>query len=857
MFRALAGIQYAGFEDMNHQTYVDQQTTRFTKQLPNAYMTPLPTSTTEKPRNVLQTALGGLGTWDPNTRQRQQRDIDIANYATSIEINQELIDAQQTCKATTLDDLLNTYNPADKFRCGWIYQKGTPADQPKISQGALGTRNGPAGFFENPKGTWYWSLEDAQKAILADRCSALTNCANVGSANYAGCAYSRTRGIGIPVNSKGGIRYPRDPTLTAPASSLILTADKCPPPPAPGTPQEIFARSRDVCMPLEDGRLSRDCMLQQITAAGCKQDGSLYQTIATAATPNNYAAGLMDTMMFKRYQQMAKTPLLDVAIRQGKTTRDLALANFKALANESSVVKEDVTNYAARDMCIKQGTFDKFDFCTELMDGSLPPFDVTCLQREFRRQGGQPAGTMYPTLSNKSTLWDRVGNWGKVKQTIGELASKTKSTNEKTQREALQNFLGIKRAPIPIGQISRIPGVEVLWFNRTTGTFLGRRQEMDSRPPELFATPGEVDGTGLSDFVEFYMVTNIRPPSDQKIKLYMESDDGIAYALNSSVNGEQTRGQFADTETQFIANWDQGPTGYFKNRCWDLRANGPNYIMGFWQETGGGAHHQLYYSPCDVRQVQRIPTDWYTQTQEPDAPVFSWEGSKTETNISLFAERRFPSIMSLNLSPSVLLNDTPGNVIPNLPVVANLRGAGNGMGTTRKLLAMNSWRTLTCAFFLNSNTAGVVFNLGPLTVSTNLQGQLVVAWQGSTLNATATIGGLVADGKTPHLLVVNMRSDFKGKYPNRLTVGCATFADWRSGRVRFQAGNNQVASYTTTNNAALYSKDDSFPLKLGDTNSRATANVSLAWFRLFDYEMDSNDCVRDCNNTWKMAFFTP
>jgi hypothetical protein len=347
MFRALAG-----FADLGHKEYVDQQTTRFTQQLPNAYMTPLPTSAKTKPSDVLDQSQYGLSTWDPNTRQTHKREIDLKNYATSIEINQELIDAQQRCKTASLDDLINTYNPADKIRCGWIYTKGSPADQPKLSVGALGTRNGPAGFFDNPKGTWYWSLEDAQKAILGDRCGALTNCKNVGAANYQGCAFSRTRGVGIPVTTKGGIRYPRDPALTAPASSLVFEPGKCPPPPAPGSPQDAFARSRDVCMPLEDGRLPRDCMLQQITAAGCQTDGSLYQSLASATNPNNYAQSIMDTTMYKRYQQMATTPLLEAAITQGKTSQELALANFKALKTEASVVKEDVMNYAARDMWV-------------------------------------------------------------------------------------------------------------------------------------------------------------------------------------------------------------------------------------------------------------------------------------------------------------------------------------------------------------------------------------------------------------------------------------------------------------------------------------------------------------------------
>jgi hypothetical protein len=87
---------------------------------------------------------------------------------------------------------------------------------------------------------------------------------------------------------------------------------------------------------------------------------------------------------------------------------------------------------------------DTFDFCTELTDLSRAPFDLDCLQKEWRNQGGQPAGTDYPTTNNIAQ-WNGIGTWGNVRKYITSLKQLTKSTNMNVQSLALQRFLGIRR----------------------------------------------------------------------------------------------------------------------------------------------------------------------------------------------------------------------------------------------------------------------------------------------------------------------------------------------------------------------------------------------------------------------------
>jgi len=236
--------------------------------------------------------------------------------------------------------------------------------------------------------------------------------------------------------------------------------------------------------------------------------------------------------------------------------------------------------------------------------------------------------------------------------------------------------------------------------------------------------------------------------------------------------------------------------------------------------------------------------------------VFSFRGFNDDYNNLGFDGRRYTSIVSMTINTKRYLQTQ--TTIPKLNAVLNLTTYGNCFGTSGRNFAMNSWRTITCLFYANrgSTKAGTIFSIGPLTVGIS-GSSLKYNWQGSTLSAGNSgnpIEGLTANGLAPHLLYVNMRSDYESKYPNRFTIGCATVADWKSGAITLGPGNSQVQSFTTQNNRPLYGPGDSFPLKIGNANS--SANVGLGWIRFFDYELDNNDLLRDCNNDWKMAFTT-
>lgn len=852
MFRALADQLRFGEGFQDHSEFIKQQTAKYTKQLQNPYLTVLPPDETGPNARLLATASQAFQSVDPNTRRANMRDLDIQNYAYSMDLNQEILKQVNACRTANLDTLRGSQNERDKLRCGWIYQKGTPTDQPKVSTGYLGTASGPtqaAGI--PPAGRWFWNLDDAKKEILKDRCNALTTCKNVGAENYKECAWSSERGIGVPVDRNGQLLYPNDAALRG--GGLVSSAGGCPPPPPVGSPAYELARSRDVCTPLPDGRLSRDCLLQQVTAAGCKMDGTLYRSLVNEAQPNNYFAGLEKRTPFTRYQQDAANPLMAAAMKDGKVTTAIALTNFQQLAKEAADTKETAINYASRDLCFKMGDMDQYDFCTDLLDASPSPFALDCLQKEFRKQGGQPAGSEYPRQGTLAK-WNSFRTWGAVKAAIKSLGDATRSSDINVQRDALKQFLGITRESPSLKQIGRMPGLDVFWINSATNTFVGRRTPTSAaKLPSLDIVAGEVEKTGLADFVEYIVLTNVRPPSDMSVKLRMETDDGTVWVLNKDLNPKPLRGFAVDTSDTFGRNWDQPPTTHTQGSCWSLKGGGANYMLGTWQETGGYAHSKTFFSECSSGNFRELPSEWLTLTQEPEAPMFAWEGMMDEkTGVTSFREYRLPTLFSINPTGAYSIKES--SAIPGVPAVLQL--TGGAFAQTSRNFAANSWRTLTAAVSVSSlpsaRTALLSFgNLFVDIVPTGSTFSLVFRWVSATLNMGQS--GVSVEGlplNTPILMYVNMRSDFEGRFPNRVTFAAAPIQAFAAGNVNLSLTNASMKSVTTTGNAPLFNKTDSATLSIGNTSAPPGLNMSVGWIHLFDYELDAGDVARDAKNAW-------
>lgn len=590
-------------------------------------------------------------------------------------------------------------------------------------------------------------------------------------------------------------------------------------------------KTRDICTPLPDGNLSRDCMLQQISVAGCKPDGALYTALLNEAIPTNYLNGALNLTSYKTYQQFSNNPFLEDAIKQGKTTTDLALANFRHLANEASQVKETALNYAARDLCLKKDIMDTFDFCLDLKDITRAPFSLECLQKEFRNQGGNSRGSLYPTSSTKFSIYDKLNTWRDVKAFMSDIKFKTKSKDEAVKTDALLKFSGIQNKVLS-KQIAKTTGLEILWFNRGTNTFLGRRIVNTENQNKI---DREMQITMPYDFSEYYIFTNIRPPTTMKVRMRLEPNDSMIYVLEQGTNV-----------------WDQS-TNLSANHCWELLANGPNFISGTWQEKGIIVHPKILYASCKSNTFQSIPMDWFSLVQEAKAPVFSWQGRNINNSIR-FTDVRLSNVMDMVASPKTSMQTFSTPIFKTLMTAIKIKSNGNGYANVRRNFAMNSWKTLTLGFIPLSTirnqgeAAKLLLKLGPLSIYT-FGIDCVMRWNSATLNIEKTFTGILIAGQD-YYLAVSMKSDRNDAHPNRIKFAIGKSNDWNSGAISLENSSSNSISYSTTDNTPIYNVSDSAELVLGDKAGNNTADVAIAFVRLFDYGLGDTDCYRDINNAW-------
>ncbi len=857
MFRAIAALKKSeGFTDINLSDYITTQTKTFTKQYPNLYPTP------GNPSSTLNTANNALQSWDPNTRQSSLRDIDIATYVNTIQESEQLTTLKSNCANAQIETISAIAGQSQNLRCGWVYKKGTPGNIPEVSRGALGVRGGPI----DPQalsqgGKWYWDVEEVKKDILIDRCSALTSCQDISNPSFQGCAYSTTRGTGIPVNANGSVKYPNDLRFSGDLGKLVTNTSGCPAPTTTATSDsDLISVSgttggRDTCVPDQNGRFSRDCYLDQILLAGCSDNGSLYTALSSSTNPNDYFGSLTDQLSYKKYQELAKPPLAESTLKTGQATAAAALANFGALRIASSTGQTTAVNFAARDLCLKQGIMNEFDFCTELTATTAAPFSLDCLQKAFKQAGGQETGKVYPKDSNL-TSWNQFGTWGNVLNKINELKQNINSTNEQIQREAIANFLGINRTPYEMGQIGRIPGIEVFWFNKGTNTFIGRRLTggLAAQFPRINTT-GEVEKTGLSDNVEYLAMVNLRPLTSQSIKLQIRSDDGFVYAKNKIFSPTSTRGQILDANGLFGANKGQSPTTYTQTTCWDLSAGGPNYINGYWEETTGGATFELAYSPCNQTSWKTVPPEWMSLTQEPDAPMISFQADQD----GIFQERRIPYFFELNIVGGTV-SDRNMNGYPYLKELK--LGSRSAYARLMKNISFNSWRSIGISFFASENTSGsatgyFLFRLGNVLTVRLLGRNVIVSLATATLTVTKIFENVINNtNSVPNYLFINCKRDSgqNQDYPNRITFAVGTMAAFYSGNISIETAGNNMATYTTTGNQPVFTASDSAELSLGDSSGVSSAICTIGSLRMFDYQMETSDVQRDIANQWKMKF---
>jgi hypothetical protein len=152
---------------------------------------------------------------------------------------------------------------------------------------------------------------------------------------------------------------------------------------------------------------------------------------------------------------------------------------------------------------------------------------------------------------------------------------------------------------------------------------------------------------------------------------------------------------------------------------------------------------------------------------------------------------------------------------------------------------------------LNTKNPPIILQLGPITVG--MSGTDVsFKWDSATLKANyAFNNAVVTDGNRASYLMINMRSRYKGQYPDTVSVYCGVVERTTT------IDPSKIQTFSTARSQPIYSQTDSAKLVLGDQNGINSANITVGKLRLFDYELDVNDMKRDIAGEWLMKYYSP
>ena len=399
-----------------------------------------------------------LGYYDPYT-EKTTRPITKEGIGKLLQGQPDKRPEELACRTykglSGLVTLIGDVDSTSPVRCGWRYNKTTPGQ----GQGALGTRNGPLNANEDvltSTVTWMWDLNDALKTYLRDIAKTLTSANAMAAYNaanpsplpqFAWCASTQKV---YPVNPNGSAKYPTDknfscPPLTGNALNPIVAGQVA----GQAAAQVAAAASAAVSCsnPGANTFLSRDCFLQAVKEKGCSDKGTLYRALQSEnPSGSRWDASLRNTRSFTDYQsRQGANGITDALFQKNKSVWSDAVASITKLQTAMTQATDPQVKAAAKDLCFTSGSYDTYDFCNDIADGtSIGSVELSCMQRYWQGKDGKPAGTAYPTSKNLSSQLGTPTTWKTYKEAVDTLIKATKSKDAVVQRKALDAFYGVR-----------------------------------------------------------------------------------------------------------------------------------------------------------------------------------------------------------------------------------------------------------------------------------------------------------------------------------------------------------------------------------------------------------------------------
>jgi len=350
------------------------------------------------------------------------------------------------------------------IRCGWRYQRSPGGGAPLVSQGALGTQNGPLNPQADTLGNgveWIWDLRQALNRHVRDFSASLpaspaglqTAQQNFPNQNIAFCSQTNTY---ILVNSAGNPLQ----GYTCPQNSIVTNPANFPTVPQNAANNMVAANAtflEQCSRPGNNPSLSRDCLLQAIKTNGCSSDGTLYQAIEGAnPTSRDMGQFLRTQPVFLTYQsRQGDNGITESLFNRESGSWDLATQEIQKLHRFQQTSQDPLTKKAAEDLCLSAGTFDTYDFCADITDStSIGGVELKCMQNYWQENNGKPAGLLYPISKTLKPELGTITTWGQFRTAVDQLKRKISSSDPLEQRRAINSFLGVTVSENPFSPLN-------------------------------------------------------------------------------------------------------------------------------------------------------------------------------------------------------------------------------------------------------------------------------------------------------------------------------------------------------------------------------------------------------------------
>ena len=829
--------------------------------------------------------------------------------------------------------------------CGWRYKPSNGLN-PEINQAALGTAEGPS--FGKPGspdevagGTkWYWNLGDAERDITTKICQSASKCNQL---NLLGrftevCGYCKTSGAVIPVKRNGqtfSARY-TDQTLGCESASIVTASTgtcaegftgrmlfspssqgtfgtaggRITMPKGRGDLTEAFQvrrpQGKDGFVDLDalnncmESPLSRDCVIVAARTAGCADEGSLI-TALKGASGGDYDNKLKANPVYTSYKSVAAPGITNATLKDGSVALNVALDDFGNLMRNTQSQNQKLA-LSARDLCIRSGEFEAYDFCAEMSPATIiNNNNLACAQQYWKNQGGTAEGKGYPNASWFGKPYQQVIDKVRMLKKNIRLEGFTAADDKRTNAAAILDFMGTES----MGQEPSLPrnentcGAETVWFDygvdfnaahppvilRCDLRLAKNKSILNGEVMPCFESGQECMtkyNFPSSDTKAFKTVFEIRSDTDKEMMFHMGSDDGMVMSVNQNPfewwagNGQNDQGLWRH----------QGPTG-FNTKKYPVnseKSGKSNTVVMQWFNGHGGSYSYAYLLYPGLTNWTPIAKEEVYLTQEPLAPWLQYEvctrPNNGAGNADGFFEKRFngPAAKNYAERPFVSFDVETGGV--TFQTSQQLR-IGVPKGLPYMSFTSNSrWNTLATIHVNAVRTYTVLFR--PLANLSNSKSSVCVFYHGNGVRGkdtfytyvgiyndngrynlqlhTLAFGNEFGSGTIPvttnewNLLVVQYVGDDNGL--RRVTMNVETLARLRTpdGRRQFSAALRSGQSISGSIVAGAYGANyyqNSGHLLLGAVPGGWSFIGDVAWLHGFRNFLDTEELLqKEIEQSW-------